>query len=368
PTPVDTPATGTATVVFTVSEAGEISYQTDLDVSNLQGDLLPVNIGNGTLSPIHLHNAPAGENGPVVGDVASDAGDGLVIVDETDVVIEVENLVGSGGDDVVVAAEFGGVDGRIDAGDGIDTVDFSGFTSGISVDLDLNTPQPGPASQDGALVSQVGPGGVVIQEFDDFENVIGSNFDDVIFGNNEINILEGGAGNDLIHSFGGADVLDGGSGIDTALFSAAPVGVTVDLDENGDAVSSFGDTLIDFENINGSVAGDDSISGNSGVNVLNGQGGNDTLAGEGGNDILIGGAGSDVFVFAPGTDDDTVTDFEDGIDFLDVTGFGPDFDVAGAVAGAVQDGDDTVVTLTDTDSVRLAGFDVANLNDDDFIA
>lgn len=368
PAPTDTPATGTADVVFTVSPSGEISYETDLDVSNLQGDLLPVNIGNGTLSPIHLHNAPAGQNGPVVVDVASDAGDGLVIVDETDVLIDIENIVGSGGDDLVIASEFSSVDGVIDGGEGLDTVDFSGFSSGVSVDLDLNTPQPGPASQDGALVTQVGPNGEVIQEFDNFENVIGSNFDDVIFGNNEINVLEGGAGNDLIHSFGGADVLDGGEGIDTALFSASPVGVTVDLDEEGNAVSSFGDTLISFENVNGSVAGNDDISGNSGANVLNGQGGNDTLTGEGGDDILIGGDGHDTFVFAFGSDDDTVSDFQDGQDRLDVGGFGHDFDIAGAISGAVQDGDDTVITLSDSDSVRLAGFEVADLNEQDFIA
>ena len=298
PEPADTPATGTAEVVFTVSESGEISYRTDLDVSNLQGDLLPVNIGNGTLSPIHLHNAPAGENGPVVVDVATDAGDGLVIVDETDVLIDVENIVASGGDDLVIAAEFGGIEGVIDGGEGIDTLDFSGFTSGIAVDLDLNTPQPGPASQNGALVTQVGPDGEVIQEFVNFENVIGSNFDDVIFGNNEINVLRGEGGDDLIHSFGGPDTLDGGEGVDTALFSAAPVGVVVDLDDDGNAISSFGDTLLNIENINGSVAGDDDITGNWGENVLNGQGGNDTLAGEGGDDVLIGGSGNDVFVFS----------------------------------------------------------------------
>lgn len=368
PVPADTEATGVGTVIFTVAEDGSVSYETDLDVSNLQGDLLPVNIGNGTLSPIHLHNAPAGQNGPVVVDVASDAGEGLVIVDEVDTLIDIENLVGSGGDDVVLASEFAEVDGVIDAGEGIDTVDFSSFSSGIAVDLDLNTPQPGPASQDGALVTQVGPDGDVIQEFDNFENVVGTDFNDVIFGNNEINVLEGGDGNDLIHSFGGPDILDGGDGIDTALFSAAPVGVTVDLDDDGNAVSSFGDTLIAFENINGSVAGNDDISGNASANTLNGQGGNDRLAGEEGDDTLIGGAGEDVFVFALAGDDDTVNDFEDGLDRLDVTGLGPDFDVDAAIAGAVQDGDDTLITLSANDSVRLVDFEVGNLNDEDFIA
>lgn len=297
PTPIDTPATGTATVTFILNERGDVvSYETDLDVTGLIGDLLPVNIGNGTLSPIHLHNAPAGVNGPVVVDVASDAGEGLVIVADVDQLDEIENIILSDGNDVVLAAELPSIDGVVDAGEGIDTIDFSNFNEGISVDLDLNTPQPGPASQDGALVTQVGPNGEVIQEFDNFENVVGSDFDDVIFGNNEINVLEGGEGNDTIHSFGGADTLDGGEGIDTALFTAGGA-VTVDLDDLGNATSSLGDTLISFENVNGSNTGNDDISGNAGENTLRGQGGDDLLTGELGNDILDGGLGNDTASF-----------------------------------------------------------------------
>ncbi|MBL4543940.1 MAG: hypothetical protein JKP97_19525, partial [Rhodobacteraceae bacterium] len=67
-----------------------------------------------------------------------------------------------------------------------------------------------------------------------------------------------------------------------------------------------------------------------GVGVVAG-GGNDTLrGGDGddgvwggiGNDLLTGGAGADRFVFAAGDDADTITDFEDGIDKLDLSDFG----------------------------------------------
>ena len=43
-------------------------------------------IGNGTLSPIHLHNAPAGANGPVVVDVFTDAASCMRIVGITETI------------------------------------------------------------------------------------------------------------------------------------------------------------------------------------------------------------------------------------------------------------------------------------------
>lgn len=236
-------------------------------------------------------------DGTIVNDGEISGGNGIAI-DATgalgDIVVinsgELNGEVQLGqGDDTFVQAARGDVS-RIDGGDGIDTIDLSGQAAGVVIDLDLNTPTPGPATQDGAILDA--PGGNVVVAVDDFENVIGTAFDDLILGNNEINVLEGGAGNDAIHSFAGADTLDGGAGIDTALFTAGG-GVTVDLDDAGNATSSFGDTLISFENINGSNTGDDDLSGNAIDNILNGQGGNDTLTGEGGNDTLNGGDGID---------------------------------------------------------------------------
>lgn len=271
---------------------------------------------------------------------------------------------------------------RIDGGDGIDTIDLSGQAAGIVIDLDLNTPQPGPASQDGAILDA--PGGNVVAEVDDVENVIGTNFDDLILGNNELNVLQGGLGNDTIHSFAGADTLDGGEGIDTALFTAGP-GVTVDLDDDGNAISSVGDTLISIENINGSAAGDDDLSGNSSSNVLNGQGGNDTLNGEGGADTLLGGAGNDILVGGSGSDFltgglgadtfdftgnlgldvDTVTDFSFAEDALDVSAF---FSDAGLALGAVsQVGDNAVIALGNGSSAELLNVDVDDLSASNFI-
>jgi len=221
-----------------------------------------------------------------------------------------DTLIGGLGDDTFLSDALDTVDGGV----GNDTLDLSSAAPGIVIDLDLNTPQPGPASQNGAILDA--PGGNVVVEINDIENVIGTSGDDLILGNNEINIIDAGAGDDTVHTFGGADIVDGGTGNDTILFSAGG-GVTIDLDDNGDAVAIIGgnaaDTISNFENVNGSVAGDDIISGNAGVNILNGQGGNDILDGEGGADTLIGGAGDDTII-SDGLD---TIDGGEGIDTVD---------------------------------------------------
>jgi len=292
--------------------------------------------------------------GAVVDGSATLGVSGADVIDEvveTDVLSSIERVIGS---------------------DDIDTIDLSGF-NGVTIDLDVNTPQPGPASQDGVILVD----GEVVLEVDDFENVQGSAGDDLILGNNEINVLEGLGGNDSIHSFGGADVIDGGEGVDTALFSAG-AGVVVDLDEGGNAIAQINapdgdlsDTVLNFENINGSNnvdsanGGNDILSGNSGANVLNGQAGDDILNGEGGDDVLLGGEGSDIFTFEGLFGNDTVGDFQTGVDRLDFSDFGPDFQNE---LNITQSGDDAVLSFSSDATVRLEGVNSADLTEDDFIA
>ncbi|WP_299153790.1 CHRD domain-containing protein [uncultured Tateyamaria sp.] len=366
----DSEATGEATLTIRFNEAGEVIYSSELSVTGLnEADLqTPV---PGVVSAIHLHNAPAGINGPIAQDTLVDAG----------AVVDAAARLGVSGADVideVVEVDVLSSIERVIGSDDSDTVDLSSF-NGVTIDLDLSAPAPNPAAngdegpQDGGIIVD---GGIAI-EVDDFENVIGSSGDDLILGNNEFNILYGGAGNDAIHSFGGADIIDGGSGIDTALFSAG-AGVVLDLDEGGNGVATVNapdgatlDQVFNFENINGSNnagspnGGNDILSGNSGANQLNGQAGDDILNGEGGNDVLIGGAGSDTFTFEGLFGNDTVNDFQSGVDRLDFSDFGPDFAESLVVS---QDGNDALLTFSSDASVRLEGVNSTDLTDDDFIA
>jgi Ca2+-binding RTX toxin-like protein len=76
-------------------------------------------------------------------------------------------------------------------------------------------------------------------------------------------------------------------------------------------------------------AGNDTISGSNGVDLLLGGDGNDTIDGQQGNDVAFLGAGDDTFVWDPGDASDTV-EGQDGLDTMVFNGNGADesFDVS----------------------------------------
>jgi Ca2+-binding RTX toxin-like protein len=105
--------------------------------------------------------------------------------------------------------------------------------------------------------------------------------------------LNGGGDNDVLIGGGGGDTLDGGNGLDTIDYSASASAVTINLEagtaSGGDAQ---GDTLLNIENITGSVH-HDTLTGDSLANILNGGDGDDSLRGGAGADALDGGTGTD---------------------------------------------------------------------------
>jgi Ca2+-binding RTX toxin-like protein len=122
----------------------------------------------------------------------------------------------------------------------------------------------------------------------------------------------------------GADVLNGGEGIDLASYVFASGGVVADLlfptFNTGDA---DGDTYISIENLSG-TSYDDTLKGDDGPNFIDGRHGHDWLYGRGGEDrffvyveepdlidgtyLVDGGSGVDSIAFAPfGSSGVTVT-------------------------------------------------------------
>jgi Ca2+-binding RTX toxin-like protein len=223
----------------------------------------------------------------------------------------------------------------IDGSTGVDRASYESSAAGVNIDL-MRTTQIGSDAQGDVLMS--------------IENVTGSNFADVIrgddnsFGNellggggNDVldgrggnDTLDGGFGNDTLDGGAGNDTLDGGAGTDTASFASwdTSVGflvpqVTIRLGLNGadgtatradflglhsadgtaradfigfhqrfDYQVTETDTLQGIENVIG-TNNRDTISGNGIANVLEGRAGNDTLIGGAGNDTLNGGDGID---------------------------------------------------------------------------
>lgn len=95
------------------------------------------------------------------------------------------------------------------------------------------------------------------------DTINGQDGDDEIYGLEGNDTLSGGAGNDQLYGGYGADVLNGGDGTDVACYTDSAEGVAVDLTTGAvSGGSASGDTLIDIENVVGSVF-NDYLVGNS---------------------------------------------------------------------------------------------------------
>ena len=92
---------------------------------------------------------------------------------------------------------LGGAD-ALDGGSGIDSAMYTDSAAGLSVSLATGVGFGGSAQGD-TLVS--------------IENLYGSNYDDMLIGNDEANVLYGLDGADLLSGGVGADTLNGGAGI-----------------------------------------------------------------------------------------------------------------------------------------------------------
>jgi Ca2+-binding RTX toxin-like protein len=168
-----------------------------------------------------------------------------------------DSLFGGLGNDLLVG---GAGNDEMDGGIGRDTASYRGAISGGGVTVNLLTGVSSGAQGSDTLIR--------------IEDLIGSDFDDVLTGDKGVNQIAGGAGN---------DILDGGLGIDTVSYAEASAGVTVSL-LAGQSIGGAGtDQLLGFENIIGS-AFNDSLTGNGVANILVGGAGDDLLDGQGGID------------------------------------------------------------------------------------
>jgi Ca2+-binding RTX toxin-like protein len=214
--------------------------------------------------------------------ITFDASQNIVTGDANDNV-----LIGTAGTDILRGGA--GAD-SLQGGDGVDTADYTGNFGAVFVNLGSGVGQWNSAEGD---------------QFTGIESVIGTDWDDRIFGSTGANRLTGGAGNDFLHGGSGSDIFDGGDGVDTVDYAGDVGFVKVNLN-TGTGLASTGvttgttyvdtETYFNIENVVGS-AHDDQLTGNAGANRLEGGGANDTLIGLGGADTLIGGSGRDTVTY-----------------------------------------------------------------------
>jgi Ca2+-binding RTX toxin-like protein len=282
----------------------------------------------------------------------------------TDTVTGVENIVGSAYNDTITGnlgdniIEGGSGNDVLNAGGGIDTASYRSAASGVIVDLSNATAQ-----------NTVGAGEDTLTNF---ENLIGSDYDDILIGNAEDNSLIGNAGDDTLSGGLGSDTLNGGAGVDTVSYATSVVGVSVSLslETPQDTVGSGIDTILGVENLVGSEF-DDVLSGNSETNVLDGKGGSDLLYLESSGDMAIGGIGVDTFtsLFRFGVSY-TISDFDSSqeIVVLDsgVDGYNAVRQQSFDDLVLTQDGNDTLVSRGFGDTIRLVNTQAADLTSANF--
>jgi Ca2+-binding RTX toxin-like protein len=226
---------------------------------------------------------------------------------------EINTLVGGIGNDTY---RIDRVDTIVEnAGEGVDSVYTSvDFTLGAGVEVEALS-----ASDLGATSTL---------------HLTGNEFSQQLIGNAGNNILDGG---------GSADAMIGGAGDDLYFVDAGDVvteGINGGLDEVRTALASY-NLAAQVENLTGTSAtgqrltgndSDNQIIGAAGNDRLDGGSGNDRLIGGGGHDQLFGGGGADVFVFTQQSDSrhairsdgfkilpDLIGDFISGTDKIDLS-------------------------------------------------
>jgi|GEM_PF-2436836 len=223
-------------------------------------------------------------------------------------------LIGGGGNDILVGGR--GADALF-GGEGIDIADYTLSDAGVTIDM-----------ADGSA----GGGDALGDTFESIEIVQGSYHDDDIRGDETDNIIRGGRG---------ADVIDGRGGFDTADYSRADEGVTVNLAlGQGLAGEALGDTLTGIEKLLGSNYQD----------IFIGSDGDDTFDGGFADDSLAGGLGSDSYVFGFDSGNDTVTESGDAADIDRVVlGSG----IAPKDISLVRQGDSLLIELEHDDGLLI---------------
>lgn len=299
---------------------------------------------------------------------------------------------GGGGDDVV---EGGAGPDRLDGGAGEDTVSYAGSGSGVSVSLAPGRVSGGDATGDtlanfehvvgsshGDILSgdgkdnrlYAGAGKDALYGGSGDDHLFGEAGDDLLLGGAGEDHLFGGVGNDLLYGDSeddvleggsGSDTVDGGAGEDTASYAGSGAGVSVSLATGrGQGGDAEGDRLNGIEHLIGSSHGD-TLTGDDDANRLSGGAGADILVGGVGSDVLTGGAGEDLFRFASGDGADTIGDFTDGEDRIDLRAHALDGGFAGLNLG--QSGQDVVLELGGGDRITLVGVGPGTLDATDFL-
>ncbi len=273
-----------------------------------------------------------------------------------------DTLIGGSGNDTLL----GGVgDDSLDGSDGLDRLVGIGgndtLNGGSGDDVLVGGALGDTLFGDSGNDTLLGDGGS--------DSMDGGSGNDRLVGGLGRDTMIGGSGNDTLLGGDSADELNGGTGSDSLVGGA--VGDVLNGGDSGDTL--MGDDGSDLLNGDGGSdfivggVGEDTLMGGSGYDTLQGGSGNDTLNGGLGWDEYTGGTGADVFVFADvEATQDSITDFEQGIDIIDVSAFGITF--ADITQYSYNGGADTLAYIDGSHPyIVVEGFTPGSLLESDFL-
>lgn len=312
-----------------VDPDGSFTFTPDLDFNGEDSFTFAVSDGTLTatetatisIAPVDDPDVPSPGNDNLNGTVGDDAINSLAGDDTLIGLGGDDSLIGNDGNDIAIGglgADFlrgGGGDDTLQGNDGDDDI-------------------AGGAGQDDVLAG------------DGADNIKGNGGADILRGNAGADDIRAGSGADEVLGGNGADIITGNGGDD-------------DLRGNGGRDQISGG--VGADTIKGGGGGD-LIDGGGGADLLEGGTGQDTLTGKGGDDTLKGDGGVDTFQFQATDINDTILDFTQNVDVIEIQ--------SGATAFAdlviEQDGADVLIGFG-AGQVRVVTDTVAAFSEDDFI-
>ena len=253
------------------------------------------------------------------------------------------------GDDVVHAKDSDAPD-DIDMGSGDDFLIINSDINDISLDggsgsdwLAFRTVNWGSSAKTYTLNSG---------NASNFENLLGSDSDDTLTGDANVNIIVGAQGADTLNGASGDDILWGDCLSSSDWSNPNPCTDLISQNQ-----SSY----------NISTGGNDVLNGGAGDDTLYGEDGDDTLDGGPGDDTIISGSGSDIIIITSSSDSDTLSDFADGTDAI---GFDSSITSSNLIISSsgndtvIRNGSDILLTLTGISSTNITAADLQSTSTD----
>jgi|GEM_PF-259753 len=254
-----------------------------------------------------------------------------------------DSMSGGLGNDTYKFADGFGQDTINDAS-GSNALDFSAFSSNLSVDISGTSFTPST-------------GNSVTWNSGDISNLTTGSGDDTLTDNTANNTLSGGNGNDTYvfsGSFGNDTIIENANaGTDTVDLSAITNALTINLTS-----STTSNEVTDGTNtVNWSGDNIENAIGGSGNDTITGSSGDNILTGGSGDDSLVGGTGNDTYVFANNFGNDTIVEnSNEGTDTVDLSGVTNALTVnlTASTSDEITDGTNTV-NWTDSNIENVIG-------------